>query len=216
MGVLCSVDLRFRDAGGMTLSKGRAAALALIVFVVAIGVGFLVLRRGETTWRASARGVLTVSQVREPEWVTAYKEDLLTRETIVPTYGAIIGDERFQLAASRQLGLDEETRRSVRVRVEALPPEAVVTVIATAPEPRVAEAMAEGVVSNAGRFIASLHRPYALERVGGSETSLVRVEQPTPVKVVVLAAGCGLLALILYRSLLWLGGSGTGLRLRPT
>ena len=188
------------------IRRGTAAAVTATLALLAFAIGAMMLG-GRTSWQAEARGSLEVALTREPEWVTAYKEDLLTRETILPTYGAIVEDERFVEEAADRLGLTPESLPSISVGIEALASQSLITVRASASSPATATRMATQVLRNASRYIASLDRPYELNPVEGFDAGAVQQSGLTRVNIAVLGAACALGGFALYRLLLWLGAA---------
>jgi len=145
---------------GRSLAWGAAALVAVLL----AGGAFLATRSGE--WTAETTAMVVPDQGLDPAAGAGYYETL-SRGHVVATVAEILRLGQFRDEAAAGLGVTPEQRDSVTVEVAVVPNTAIITIAATAPDARLAERMADGVLARATAY-EGLPEPFELTPVSGA------------------------------------------------
>lgn len=176
----------------MRRRKGHMVLVALLVLGAA---SWLLLVIAQPAWRAEASAVVVPAAGADPG-LEAYHYDLVSRGLIPSTYGAILNEPATKATAAARTGLEPVAWQLVDVDVGVSPSAGVVTVSVTTPWRQVSEQMAQAVLNEGSRAIASLDAIYVLRPVkaaAGTATATAMLDHQTLAGVLTaVTAGVGL------------------------
>lgn len=145
---------------------------------VLVALGSLALALSQPVrWSATSSLVVLPAPEVDPSSAAGFYETL-SRGQIPATFAQLIRLQRFESAAADSLDLSNVQREDVNLDVELVPDTAVVNLTLTAPGPALAEAMADGIVAEANRYVAGLSGPFTLAVIDRASGSAERSAQP--------------------------------------
>ena len=147
-----------------------------VVFLLLLGVGYLVSRNATSGWVARASALVLPSKLADPEQLPGYYETL-SRGQIVTTLAELVRLGEFQAEVADRLGLSDAQREFVSISVHVVTGTAMLQVVASSEDPKLAVAMVDGVVDVSTVYIGDLLLPYSLVPVSGGSNNLVESGQ---------------------------------------
>jgi capsular polysaccharide biosynthesis protein len=172
------------------LSIVVGAVVALLILVG--GIAFALVRPPAYTAEAMA---VVLPGAGLDEATAAGQWETLSRGQIPATFAEVAADPRFQTAAADQLSLTAEQRQQVQVETSVVPNTSVILIRVTAPDPVVAEQMADATTALASKYLTGLLPSFRTETVQsakGTAQSSGLSPQLVIVGTVVLALVAGL------------------------
>ncbi len=161
---------RTPDRRAVRISIVLGAVIA--VLILAAGIAFALVRPPAST--AEAMAVVLPAKGLD-EATSASQFETLSRGQIPATFAEVAGNLRFQTAAADQLGLSAAERQQVQVEATVVPNTSVILIRVTAPDPAVAEKMADAITTLSSQYLSGVLQPYRTETVqsaqGTAETS---------------------------------------------
>lgn len=118
--------------------------------------------------------------------------DVLSRGQIPATYAELLRDRALEVEVAQRLGLTTEIARGVSLEVLVVPETSVLDLKVTAEQDDVAERVADGVLSEAKRYLSKLNTPYKVVSAGDSAGTARREGLAT----LPLAAVAGVVAIV--------------------
>lgn len=144
--------------------RRRSRTLATVIVAGLLVAAFARQVTPGSSWVAEVSGAVVPLEQPDPA-ATAYDYDILSRQLVVPTYAAIIGNPRFQAEAAELLDITDDERRAVHVGVSSSFTAASVTVRTRGPDRDVSDAMAEAVFSQGALYIGQLGLRFVVQPV---------------------------------------------------
>jgi O-antigen ligase/capsular polysaccharide biosynthesis protein len=157
-----------RWAGLIATGSGFAAAIGVIV------AGSLAPPLLAPRWAAEHQVFLEPSHTA---WFAEdpYTLDLLSRRTTVQTYAAIVDSPRFVDQAADSLALGPDMRDALYIDVTGSHDSAVIRVMVSGPDPKVARDVSRAVLEHARRYVNSLGAHYAMTAINATAAVPTRI-----------------------------------------
>lgn len=152
------------DRRTVRISVIVGAVLALAI--MAAGIAFALIRPAAYT--AEAMAVVLPAKGLD-EATSASQFETLSRGQIPATFAEVAGNLRFQTAAADQLNLTAAQRQQVQLEATVVPNTSVILVRVTAPDPAVAEKMADATTTLASQYLTGVLQPYRTETVQSAQ-----------------------------------------------
>jgi capsular polysaccharide biosynthesis protein len=169
------------------LSIVVGAVVALLILVA--GIAFAVVR--PPAYTAEAMAVVLPGKGLD-EATAAGQWETLSRGQIPATFAEVAADPRFQTAAADQLKLTPDQRQQIQVETSVVPNTSVILIRVTAPDPVVAEQMADATTALASQYLTGLLPSFRTETVQSAEGTA----QSSGLSPLLLIVGTVVLALV--------------------
>lgn len=180
-----------RARAGSLDVRSVVAGLLVAALVAALAGALLVARQQQ--WSATASLlVVPESNGSEPD-VVAGLYDALSRGQVPATYSELLRDLRLEVEEGARQGLSAEATGELALEVIVVPGTSVLDLTVTAPEPGLAESIAEGVLVRAEDFLSALESPYTVVAVGEA-AGTARTVGLSPLPLAGVVAAVALLA----------------------
>lgn len=163
----------------------------LVALVVVAGASVFASSR-PVGYEAEARLVVLPREGLDPQTVTAYYETL-SQGQIVGTFSEVLKLDRFSLAAIDRLGLPVTDLDEIDVNSAVIPESAMISLTVGADDERVAEDLADRIVSESSAYLSELSDGYEIELVN----SAAGTATPTGLSGLQYAAVMALAALVI-------------------
>lgn len=151
----------------------------IVVFLLLGSVGLVFSLNVATQWAARSSVLVLPSKPVNPDQVPAYYETL-SRGQMVSTLAELVRLGEFQTEVADQFGFSESQRASVELTVNVVADTAMLQVVATSEDPRLAATMVDGVVEASTGYIGDLVLPYALVPVSKGADNLTEFGLSAP------------------------------------
>jgi len=143
----------------------------VVVFVILATVGVVLSQNVSKQWVARSSALVLPSKPVSSEQLPGYYETL-SRGQMVTTLAELVRLGEFQTEVADQLGLSDSQRDFVAVTVNVVANTAMLQVVATSEDPKLAVAMVDGVVEASTGYIGDLVLPYSLVPVSAGLNNL--------------------------------------------
>lgn len=176
MGGVCMTGDREPTGARSVDIRSLVAGLVVAALVAAVAGALLVARQEQ--WSATA-SLLVVPDAgdAEPD-VVAGLYDALSRGQVPATYAELLRDLGLEDDEGERQGLSAAALREIALEVVVVPDTSVLDLTVTAPQPGLAESVAEGVLVQSQEFLSGLESPYTVVSVGAAAGKAHRVGLP--------------------------------------
>jgi capsular polysaccharide biosynthesis protein len=151
-----------RRTARLSIVVGAVGALLILV----AGIAFALVRPPAYTAEAMA---VVLPGAGLDEATAAAQWETLSRGQIPATFAEVAADPRFQAAAADQLKLTSDQREQIQVETSVVPNTSAILIRVTAPDPAVAEQMADATTALASQYLSGLLPSFRTETVQSAE-----------------------------------------------